>query len=45
MRLKLTLNALKDVSQEHFHKQYFTDMHGLLAPVVGKDEDYGKFCF
>ena len=45
MRLKLTLNALKDVSQEHFHKQYFTDMHGLLAPVVGKEGDYGKFCF
>ena len=45
MRLKVQMVSLKTVSQEHFHKQYFTDMHGFLAPIAGKDEDYGKFCF
>lgn len=45
MRLLLKLNAMKTVSQEHFFKGYFTAMHGLLAPVAGKDEKYSKFCF
>ena len=45
MRLLLRFEALNTISQEHLHKQYFTDMHGLLASVAGKDEEYGKFCF
>ena len=45
MRLQIKLEALKTVSQEHFHKQYFTDMHGFLAKIAGKDEKYGKYCF
>lgn len=45
MRLSLKFEALKTVLQEHFHKQYFTDMHGFLANIAGKDSKYGKFCF
>jgi len=45
MRLQLKLESRKTVTQEHFFKSYFTDMHGILAKIVGKDEDYGKFCF
>ena len=45
MRLQLKLESLKTVSQKHFHRQYFTDMHGFLAKVAGKDEKYGKYCF
>jgi len=45
MRLLLKLECLKTVSQEHFFKGYFTAMHGWLAPVAGKDEKYGNFCF
>src|SRR3989344_1733152 len=45
MRIQLNLESMKTVSQEHFHKGYFTAMHGILANICGKDEDYGKFCF
>src|SRR3989344_3401240 len=45
MRLVVKLEALKTVAQEHLHRQYFTDMHGFLAPIAGKDQKYGKFCF
>ena len=45
MRLQLRLESLNTVSQEHFHRQYFTDMHGFLAKIAGKDEKYGKCCF
>jgi len=45
VRILLKLKPLSSVSQEHFHKQYFTDMHGFLAKIAGKDEEYGRFCF
>jgi CRISPR-associated endoribonuclease Cas6 len=45
MRIQLSLKATKTVPQEHFFSQYFTDMHGFLTSIAGKDEKYGKFCF
>lgn len=45
MRLLLKLKSTKTVDQEHFFKQYFTDMHGFLTRIAEKDEKYGKFCF